>query len=170
MACGRSTPSCATTCSLKSASIEVSLRDRHATTDAKSPRRYSQAGWRLLPFVFVEIDPSLHPANCFLIESMRDNVARTEVVLNIEAQNFIQHFIRRKGVLVFLIRFELGTRWLVDGRPGNDLAIAIDPARQLVNHGFGNIADDSQPARHVPVDGAITYGQFALVSRGQKQL
>ena len=57
----------------------------------------------MFAFVFVEIDPALHPAHCFLVKSARDDVARAEIFFHIKLEDLIQNFVRRKSVLIFLI-------------------------------------------------------------------
>ena len=41
--------------------------------------------------LYIEIDPALHPAHCFLIKTARDDVARAEVFLHIKLQDFIEN-------------------------------------------------------------------------------
>ena len=55
--------------------IDVSLCDRHFAADAECAAGHFQSRWRLLAFVFVEVNPTLHPAHGFFIESPRNNVA-----------------------------------------------------------------------------------------------
>src|SRR6185437_16049140 len=58
---------------------------------------------------------------------------------------------------------------LADGVFGNELAIAIDVAGERVDAGFEDIADDSERADHVSVEGAVARGHFALVAGGEDE-
>src|SRR4029077_12358543 len=80
--------------------IDILLCDRHATPDAESATRYFQSRRGLLAFVLVEIDTSLHPAHDLLIESVGDNVSGAQIFFHIEAQDFIENFVRRKDILI----------------------------------------------------------------------
>src|SRR5437667_10450035 len=133
-------------------SIKVFLRDRHSPTETECARRDLQARRSLLAFVLVQIDASLHPADCLFVKSVRNDVARTQVILDIEAQYLIENLIGRKSVLVLLIWFQLRAGRLVDCRSWNDVAVAtgrvrsngglvaasrgiigVDPARQFIH-------------------------------------
>ena len=79
------------------------LRDGHLAANAKRAARDFQSGRSLFALVFIQIDTALHPAHCFLIKTARDDVARAEVFLHIKLQDFIENFVRRKCVLIFLV-------------------------------------------------------------------
>src|SRR5262249_50133114 len=49
-------------------------------------------------------------------------------------------------------------------------AVSVDPASQFVNDRLRHVADDSQPACHVAVKGAVTDSEFTLISGRQNQV
>ena len=71
--------------------------------------------------------------------------------------------------MVGLVGSEFGTRSLGNRRTGNNFPIPVHPSRHPVHPSLGQITNDSQPAAHVAVEGAIAHGQFAFVARGQEQ-
>src|SRR5882724_306080 len=101
-------------------SIKVFLCDRHSPAETECARRDLQARRSLLAFVLVQIDASLHPADCLFVKSVRNDVARTQVILDIEAQYLIENLIGRKSVLILLIWFQLRAGRLFDCRSWND--------------------------------------------------
>src|SRR5438552_14700217 len=84
--------------------IDVFLRDRHLAANAKRAAGDLQSGRGLFALVFVEIDAALHPAYGFFVKSPGDDVARAQVFFDVKLQDLIQNFVRRQGVLVFLVR------------------------------------------------------------------
>src|SRR6266700_4976392 len=110
-------------------SIDIFLGNRHATTDTKCAAGYLQSGRGLLAFILVKIDTSLHPAHCVFIESVVDNVARTQVVLDIKPQDLIENLVGRKDILILLIWLQLRAGRLFDYRFWNDFALATGRVR-----------------------------------------
>jgi len=90
---------------------------------------YFQARCGLFALVFVEIDPTLHPAHCFLIEPAGNDVASAQIFFHVKMQDLVEDFVRRQEILVFLIRFQLRARWFLDCRCWNNFLLSVYPAR-----------------------------------------
>src|SRR5439155_12605489 len=104
--------------------IDILLRNGHPAAKTKGAARYFQSGRGLLAFVFVEIDTSLHPAHCFLVKSVCDDVACAQVFFDIQTQYLIENIVGRKRVLIGLIGLQLRAGWLFDDRRWDKVALA----------------------------------------------
>src|SRR5258708_13324711 len=80
---------------------------------------------------------------------MIGNLLGAPQVFDIGLQNSVKDVIWWQAVLVLLIRTELGRRSLLDGRPGNQFPLAVNPARQFVYNQFRYIDNDSKTPSHV---------------------
>ena len=90
-----------------------------------------------MSFPFVEVDAALDPADGVFIEAAADDFVRGELVFDVEFEDGVEDFVGREGVLVFLFWAEFGAGWLVDGVPGDDFAVAVEPAGDFVDFDFG---------------------------------
>ena len=98
-------------------------------------------GWRqLLAFEFIRgtFNFVQNPINTFRVVTCCDDFCRRCLLLEIELQNRVHYFVRRKAVLVELVRRELGGRPLLD-YPRRDYLSArffVDMASKLPDFRF----------------------------------
>ena len=90
-------------------------------------------------------------------------------LLDVELEDPVEDVVRRERVLVGLVRAQLGGRRLGHRRLGDDLALAVDPARDAIDHGLVHVAEERQAAGHVAVERAVADGELGLVAGGQHQ-
>src|SRR5205823_1021327 len=85
--------------------VDVPLRDRHPAPEAERATGDLDAWCCLLSFVFVNVHPALYPPHGLILEAAADNVACAHVFLDVEPEDFVEHIVRRQGVLVGLPGF-----------------------------------------------------------------
>src|SRR5208337_4696006 len=126
-----------------------------------------QARGRLPPFVLTAVNGPDHPPHRVGLEAPVHNILVGTTLHQVIIHDPVQDFIRRQGILVFLVGAQL-RRW---GPPedlsGDQLPLPVKVVRQLVNHGLGDVGQDAQTTAHVAVKGAVAHRQFALVAGGQ---
>jgi len=90
-------------------------------------------------------------------------------------QDFVQHFVFWKSILILLIiaqfcAWGFGNNGL---RNGFDIAIfgcySIDIESEPIDFGFIKVGDRSKGAVHVAIKGTIACGKFALVACGEQK-
>src|SRR6266851_5400271 len=144
------------------------LRDREWPAKAKGARGDLQSGRSLLALVFVLIHVQRDVAHQLQIEAvMIGNLLGAAQVLDVGLQNSVQDIVGRQAVLVLLVGTQLRRRSLVDGRPGNQFPLAVNPVRQCVHHQFWHIGNDGKASRHVSVQCAVADGEFRFVAGAQ---
>ncbi len=119
-----------------------------------------------MALVFVRLHLVGDPADRLRRESPGRDFLGGQLLFDIEPQDFVEHLVRRKCVLVLLVRPQFRAGRLVDRVARDDLAVPVDVAGQLIDHHFGHIGNEGHAAGHVAVDRAITDGQFAFVAGG----
>src|SRR5436853_641541 len=80
----------------------------------------------LLALVFVEINPALNPANRFLIDPPRHDITRAQVFFDVQPKNFVEDFVGRKGVLIFLVRLQFRARRFLNGCARNNFVLPVN--------------------------------------------
>ena len=119
--------------------------------------------------VLVDVDELCDPADDRLVVTELDDLAGCPVVLHVEPQDRVEHFVGRQALVVTLVRPQLGRRRLGehalvdDGAPRS----RVDEAAQVVDTGLEDVLDDRIPADRVAVDREVADGHFTLVARGQ---
>src|SRR5947207_8068542 len=98
-------------CGPPSAAPPVS--NRQAPVLSEGPRRDLYARRRLAALVLGAVHQPQHVVHGRLVVAQLDDLLRRTVLLDVEAQNRIEHLVGRQRILVALPRLELG-----GGRPG----------------------------------------------------
>jgi hypothetical protein len=124
----------------------------------------------LLAFPFIEIDATLEPADGVFIKTVSDDFIRGEVLFDVKFKDGIKDIVGRERVLIGLVRTKFSAWGFVDGVPGDDFGVAIDPTRDLIDACFREIRNGSEAAAHVAVDGAVSDREFAFVSGGEQEV
>ena len=102
--------------------------------------------WRgLTTLVLIEVQSAEHIRHHVRIEVVPGQVFRGEVSLHRPFQNAIQDVVRGQGVLVGLVRPELGRGGPGEDPFGNDAALPVDPAGKPVAEGLGDIGNYRKP-------------------------
>ena len=96
-----------------------------------------------------------------------DDLFWREFLLEIEFEDRIHQFVGRKGVLVELVRGELGGRGFFDHAVRDDLAVGalIQSTSERPNLGLQHVPQNGQSAVGVAVQRAIADGEFRFVRR-----
>ena len=68
-----------------------------------------------------------------------------------------------------MVRAQFCRRRFDEAGSGDALVLAVRVARQVVNHHFGHIADDGEPARHVAVKRAVADRELGFVAGAQDE-
>src|SRR5258708_39790484 len=100
---------------------------------------------------------------------MSGNLLGAPQVFDIGLQNSVKDVIWWQAVLVLLIRTELGRRSLLDGRPGNQFPLAVNPARQFVHHQFRYIGNDCKTSSHVSVKRTVSDRESRFITGAENQ-
>src|SRR5207253_11405767 len=133
---------------------------------AEGAGRDLDADGPLPPLVLVAVDHGDHPLDRLRVEAARHDVGHALVPLDVAFQDGVQLGVWRQGVLVRLVRAQLGR-----GRPREDrLRDQLAPRprvgvlAQLVDERLRAVLDDREAPRHVAVERGVSDGDLALVA------
>lgn len=121
-------------------------------------------------FVLIEVDSANDPVDGFLGKACANHLWHRLLQVDVAFEDGIEKGVGRQRVLVRLIGFEFGTWRLRDRVDGYDLGCAVDVFCELIDPGFGNIADHGKATAHVAVQGAVADGHFTFVAGGENKV
>lgn len=81
-----------------------------------------------------------------------------------------QDVVRRQRIGIFLFEPELRRRSLDDRADRDDLPVAVDVTRQVVNFAFVQVADDAQGSYRIAVQGSVTDCDLAFIGGRQQDI
>src|SRR5947209_648078 len=102
------------------------------------------------------------------VVALGDDLFGRSLALEVELEDWVEHVVGRKTLVVELVGGEFRRGALVDDGPRDQLAFAIDVARERIDLGLENVADDGESDVRVAVERAVAEGEFRLVA-GRKQ-
>jgi hypothetical protein len=110
----------------QSSKSDDSYGDRVPSAVAKGLGGHLEAGRRLVPLVFVSINPGDNIPDNRWIETRLYNLLCCLVVFNICLEDSIQYLIRRQIILISLVRFELGRGGFLDNPIWDHLVFLVN--------------------------------------------
>src|SRR5438105_12567128 len=111
-----------------------SLGNRDASAHSECLAGHLQSRSGLAAFVLVEVDEANDAPDGRLLKSGRDNLAGWTQLHYVGLEDGVEHVVGRQGILVRLIGTQFRGGRFGDRGGGNDLALAIDPVGQTINH------------------------------------
>src|SRR4051812_47531001 len=98
------------------ASAAETVRDRQPPVAPEGARGYADAGRRLPPLVFGQVDHADHPLYVLARQPQPGQLVGVEVALDVTLEDLVEHLVGRQRVLVLLVGRQLSRR-----RPGRDI-------------------------------------------------
>ena len=120
-----------------------------------------------MAFPLVEVYAALDPAHGVFLEAAGDDFIGGELVFDVKFEDGVEDFVRRKGVLVFLVEPKFGTGRFIEGVPWDNFPMPIDPAGDLIHAAFWQVGNDCQAAAHVAVNRAVADRELAFIAGSQ---